>query len=103
MFATSGGVMNGVANLAKRNNVNDFKGIIMSGINDIKKHMTLLNIDKSEFNFFEGMACCGGCINGPLCINMSKIKKEDIDKYAQNAKEKEIDRSLELENKGKIH
>ena len=47
-------------------------------------------------NFFEGMACEGGCLNGPLCINHGPRNMADVDKYGNEATEKTIDNSVKL-------
>ncbi len=43
-----------------------------------------------DANFIEGMACIGGCIGGPGCINHEPKDKNDVDKYGKEAYEKKI-------------
>ena len=47
-------------------------------------------------NFFEGMACDGGCLNGPVCITHSPRNVVDVDKYGNEAQEKTIFNSVRL-------
>ena len=55
-----------------------------------------LKADRAVENFFEGMACEGGCINGPLSITHSPRNVVDVDKYGKEAKEDKIDNSVKL-------
>ena len=50
----------------------------------------------STENFFEGMACDGGCLNGPVCITHSPRNVVDVDKYGNEAKEKTIFNTVKL-------
>ena len=55
-----------------------------------------LKLGRAKENFFEGMACEGGCINGALCITHGPENLVDVDKYGNEAKEKTIDNSIKL-------
>ncbi len=44
----------------------------------------------SDVNFIEGMACVGGCIGGPACLNHAPKDKTQIDEYGKKAIEKKI-------------
>ena len=43
----------------------------MSGIDECRVNLMKLKLGKATANFFEGMACDGGCINGALCLTHS--------------------------------
>jgi len=68
----------------------------MNGIDECKMALTRLKFGKAAENFFEGMACEGGCVNGALCITHSPKNVFDVDKYGNEAKEKTIDNSVKL-------
>ena len=52
---------------------------------NIKKSKNLL-----DANFIEGMACSGGCIGGAGCLTHGAKSKSDVDKYGNEAMEKNI-------------
>jgi [FeFe] hydrogenase (group B1/B3) len=96
IFAKSSGLSTGVVDVSKSMGVEGVKPIAMNGIDDIRKNLMLLKLNKSVNNFFEGMACDGGCINGALCLNHGPRNIADVDKYGSEAKEKTIDNSVRL-------
>lgn len=96
IFAKSGGIIQGLLKIASEKGLDNLKPIQMSGIEQCKVNMAKLKVGKSEFNFFEGMACEGGCLNGPLCINHGPRNMADVDKYGSEAIEKTIDNSVKL-------
>ncbi len=96
IFAKSGGIAQGVADVAKQYGVEGVKPCAMNGIDECRAKLTLLKLGKAQENFFEGMACEGGCLNGPLCITHSPRNVVDVDKYCNEAKEKTIDGSVRL-------
>ncbi|MBD5132809.1 MAG: 4Fe-4S binding protein [Clostridiales bacterium] len=95
IFARSGGIVEGVTDLAKERGF-EAKPIAMSGLEECKKQLLLLKLGKSPFNFFEGMACEGGCVNGALCLHHGKKSLTDVNKYGAEAKEKKVDNSVKL-------
>lgn len=96
IFAKSGGVAQGVAYVAGQMGIQGVKPCVMNGIDQCRQHLTLLRAKKETANFFEGMACDGGCIGGPLSITRSPRNVVDVDKYGNEAKEKTIDGSVRL-------
>lgn len=96
IFAKSGGIAQGVAHVAETMGVTGVKPVSMNGIDQCRQHLTLLRAKKATANFFEGMACDGGCVGGPLSITRSPKNVFDVDKYGNEAKEKEIDGSVRL-------
>ena len=68
----------------------------MSGITECKVNLLKLKMGKSLENFFEGMACDGGCLNGALCIHHGPKNVLEIDKFGKQAKEQNIDNSINL-------
>jgi len=76
--------------------VEGVKPIAMNGIAECKAALTKLKFNKATENFFEGMACDGGCLNGPVCITHSPRNVVDVDKYGNEAQEKTIFNSVKL-------
>ena len=96
IFAKSGGITQGIADVAKEMGVEGVKPIAMNGIDECRAALTKLKFNKATENFFEGMACDGGCLNGALCLNHGPKNVVDVDKYGASAKEKTIDNSVKL-------
>lgn len=95
LFARTGGVKAAIEQVIKEQNLDiDFKPIVCNGIDDVDKALKLVKFKKNTFNFIEGMACKGGCIGGPVCLNNKDSKF--VDQYAELAMEKEINRSIKL-------
>ncbi len=95
IFARSGGLTEGVATLAKERGF-DADPVAMSGLDECKKHLLLLKLNRSPHNFFEGMACEGGCVNGALCLHHGPKSLTDVNRYGELAKEKSVDNSVKL-------
>ena len=76
----------------------------MSGLEECKKQLLMLKVGKSPYNFFEGMACEGGCINGALCLQHGPKSLSDVNRYGEKAAEKSVENSVKLykltKNKG---
>ncbi|MBR1784243.1 MAG: 4Fe-4S dicluster domain-containing protein [Bacteroidales bacterium] len=96
IFARSGGVAQGVAYVAGKMGIEGVKPCVMNGIDQCRTQLALLRAKKQTANFFEGMACDGGCVGGPLCITHSPKNVFDVDQYGKTAKEQDIDNSVEL-------
>ena len=98
IFAKSGGIAHGIANVAKEMGVEGVKPVAMNGIAECRANLMKLKMGKATENFFEGMACDGGCLNGPVCITHSPRNVVDVDKYGNEAQEKDIFNSVKLLN-----
>ena len=96
IFAKSGGIAQGVAHVAEKLGLEGVNPVVMNGIDQCRQHLTLLRAKKETANFFEGMACDGGCVGGPLSITRSPKNVFDVDKYGNSAAEKDIDGSVNL-------
>ena len=103
IFAKSGGISKGIKDVGEEMGI-DVKPIAMSGIDECRVNLLKLKANKATENFFEGMACDGGCLNGALCLSHGPKNAVDVDKYGEEAKEKTIDNSVNLyklsQNKG---
>ena len=98
IFARSGGLSKGLKEIAEKEGIEGIKPVAMSGLSECRTNLLKLKVGKSEFNFFEGMACDGGCMNGALCIRHGEINAVDIENYGKEAKQKDISRSVDLYN-----
>ena len=97
IFAKAGGITQGIQVVAKEHfNIANLKPVTMSGITECKVNLLKLKMGKSLENFFEGMACDGGCLNGALCIHHGPKNVLEIDKFGKQAKEQNIVNSINL-------
>lgn len=96
LFAKSGGITRGFSDLAKETGLENFRPVAMNGIAECRTELLKLKAKRTDANFFEGMACEGGCINGALCITHVRKNVVDVEKYANEAKEKTIHNSVRL-------
>lgn len=85
-FARAGGVVQAVIDAAEllspETKINAFRAeglqACCSALKDIKS-------GKIEANFFEGMACNGGCVGGPGVLNDVRVSTKLVDNYSANA------------------
>lgn len=97
IFAKSGGIAQGVAELKEKYGITkEVCPIALNGLEEIKLAMLKLNAGKLPANFIEGMACVGGCLNGSLCLHHEEKNVRDVDRYGQEAKEKDLSGSVSL-------
>lgn len=96
IFAKSGGIAQGVKEMGEKYGAEGINPVYMSGIDACKAELTKLKFNKSVYNFFEGMACDGGCINGALCLSHGPKNAADVDRYGAEAAEKTIENSVNL-------
>lgn len=85
IFAKSGGIIQGVSEIAKKEGIENLNPIAMNGISECKTNLIKLKFKKAEENFFEGMACEGGCLNGALCIRHGTKNAMEVDKFGKKA------------------
>jgi len=95
IFAKSGGITKGVKDIGAEMGI-EVRPIAMSGIDECRVNLLKLKANKAVENFFEGMACDGGCLNGALCLSHGQKNATDVDKYGEDAKEKNINNSVNL-------
>ncbi len=90
-FAKSGGVTGAVLKvIAEKGLDTEVKANKCNGIQECKKALTLLKLGKCPDNFIEGMACVGGCMNGPAKVNETKFSVKVFDKYKTENENSEI-------------
>lgn len=96
IFAKSGGVSTGIKNVADKLKIANLNPVVMNGIDECRANLFKLKLGRAAENFFEGMACEGGCINGALCLNHGPKNALDVDRYGVSAKEKTVENSVKL-------
>lgn len=83
-FATSGGVSAAIEHVLKEKGSNFvFKPYICSGIKNFKSELKKF-FASDEYNFFEGMTCEDGCINGPCALYHDPLNKNYLEKYKKS-------------------
>lgn len=104
LFPISGGVSNAIISYITDNNIDiDIKPIIANGSKECIKYLKIANMNKLPGNFIEGMMCEGGCISGPGSISHQRKDLKAVKSYAEHAKEKSINDSLNVIDTHKIN
>jgi len=86
LFARTGGVSAAIAHQLEVAGLDfEVKSEVCNGIDQCKTALMKAVKGNLEKNFIEGMACEGGCIGGPACLNHSLRKKMEVEAYAQEA------------------
>ena len=99
IFAKSGGITQGIVEVAKEHfGIDNIKPVAMNGIDECKVNLFKLKLGRSAENFFEGMACDGGCLNGALCIHHGPKNAKEVEKFGSQAKEKDVENSVNIYN-----
>ena len=92
VFAKCGGISQDIAKLTE----GKVEAVAMSGIDECRANLLKLKFNKTTANFFEGMACDGGCLNGALSLHHDIKNIVEIDKYSNNASHKDILSSVDM-------
>lgn len=103
IFAKSGGITQGLGVVAKEMGIDDVRPISMNGIAECNINLIKWKLGKASENFFEGMACEGGCLNGALCPLHGQSNIVAVDKFSHQATEKSIEASVEKYKKGVLN
>ncbi len=91
MFAKSGGVINAVNEVIKEQNLNmEVKPESADGMDAIKLAVLRKSKNLTDCNFIEGMACRGGCINGPACIFHKDPSIKKLENFSKESSNKDI-------------
>lgn len=94
-FANSGGVTAAVLQSMKEADADiDVKVQQANGAAECKKALLLLRAGKLPFDFIEGMACEGGCVEGPSAYNDQFSSKKNRDALISQADDRGIHENL---------
>jgi len=101
-FAMSGGVSMALKNqLGKYEKLGNYDVIGCEGFDEIDKTLRLLKAGRLKRTFIEGMACKGGCVKGPVSINLGDPNRKAFEIYCNSAYEKDSDAFASVLNWGK--
>ncbi len=90
-FAKSGGVTAAVLRVIEEKGLDvEVKANKCNGISECKKALTMLKVGKCPDDFIEGMACVGGCVNGPAKVKDTRLSVKVFDKYVKENTNVEI-------------
>lgn len=89
IFARAGGVLQAVENvLSQLAPAIQIQAERCEGLGNCKKCLLEIQSGKREANFFEGMACTGGCVGGPGVLTDSRVTTKLVENFANAALEK---------------
>lgn len=95
-FAASGGVAAAVGQALKEmGSTVEARTLPCSGIEECKIALLKMNKGVLPENFIEGMACQGGCVQGPGVIVRSPKNKAEVAKHAKQAGERTINSAID--------
>ena len=87
LYARTGGVSEAVAfTTAALGAKKPLKPVYVSGVKQCKTLLEQVLNGKIEGNFYEGMACAGGCVGGPKKLVDTTRGAKSVDRYAAAAK-----------------
>lgn len=90
-YSVSGGVTAAVIETFKEKNKDvPLKVNKCSGALECKKALMMLKVGRLPEDFVEGMACVGGCVNGPAMINKSRTFMKDRNNQISKADDRGI-------------
>lgn len=102
-FAATGGLTGAIKNHIEKNNLDiNFNPMKADGIAECDKALKLLNVNRLDNNFIEGMACQGGCIKGPATMHYGKTDLKRLEEYSKQAIESCPESSLRIFDFDKI-
>lgn len=95
-FSQSGGVTSAVLEALKElDECQDIKVNQCNGAAECKKALLLLKMGRLPEDFIEGMACEGGCMNGPGVVKRGPLLKKDRETLLAGADKRDIQQALE--------
>lgn len=85
-FAKAGGVVQAVIDAAAKIDPNlVVKPHRAEGLHNCKVALLQMKAGKLDANFFEGMACAGGCVGGPGVLNDMRISNKLVETFAASS------------------
>ncbi len=97
IFARSGGLSDAVAQAMNEQNIDfDLKPVVCDGIEACRTALMKKKKNVLDANFIEGMACVGGCIGGAGCLTHGEKNKAEVDRYGEEALEKNISDAVSI-------
>lgn len=104
VFARTGGVTEAIKNSILEQNLNiDLKPVVCDGIDECDKALKMAKVGKLNGNFIEGMACKGGCVNGPVSMYKKQTGTTVINNHANMAKQQSVKHTLDNYDKESLN
>ena len=94
-FAIGGGVSKAVVQSLKENELEAVTAKYANGAVECKVNLLLMRVGKFKEDVLEGMACVGGCINGPATIENENVSKQRMIKENEMIKDRTIQSTLD--------
>ena len=95
VFARVGGVSEAVKNMINEENLSITPDIICAdGLDNIKIALLKNNKGLAKGLFIEGMACSGGCVNGPGCVNHDARSIKMMNEYSEKASKENVSKQV---------
>lgn len=91
IYARTGGVSQAVKETVKQLNPNRkirVRSEQADGVSACRAMIERLKKGETDANFFEGMACNGGCVGGPKAIISKEQGKQNVERYGEEAEYK---------------
>ena len=89
IFARAGGVLQAVENVLSQLAPDvSLQAERCEGLANCKKCLQEIQAGKKNVNFFEGMACTGGCVGGPGILTDFRVTAKLVENFANAATEK---------------
>lgn len=101
-FSVGGGVSKAVVEALKENNDEPVTAEYADGSEACKKALLMMKVNRFQADILEGMACMGGCINGPASIENSPKAKARMTKENLAIKDKTITSTLDVHDFSEI-
>jgi [FeFe] hydrogenase (group B1/B3) len=102
-FAHTGGVTKAVLEvIGQKNQDLQYNTMVCDGIQECDKALKLAKAGRLKNTFIEGMACKGGCIKGPVTLHFGVKDQKALEKYCNDAKEKQSQDALRVFDVSKI-
>ena len=73
----------------------ELKSLPCSGLEACKVAFLKAAKGIGDFNFIEGMACEGGCVQGPAQLIRSSKNQGDVERHAKQAEGRTIEQAIE--------
>lgn len=90
-FAQGGGLTAAIENYIKEEKIeSEFTPVKVSGVDEIKRAMTIAKSGRLQGNFIEGMMCEGGCIGGPATMVSIMKSRSQLNKFSGQSSKKTV-------------
>ena len=95
-FARSGGLSEAAAEAIAEQKLDfEAKPMVCSGFDECRLALLKASKGKLDFNFIEGMACVGGCVNGSGCLTHNPTGLALINAHGKQAQHRTISEAVD--------